>query len=149
MTEKIKWSLGSAWLVVSLFALALPVFLPSYPHGPGLLSNVIATSTVTMFVLSFPSSLFGFPFLFVMNEILGVHPNSIQGMYTNLTMFFVLGLAQWFWLVPRLFQREPMIQTLECSIRELQPSREPNFDLFRARDRTPLERVLEDGQTED
>ncbi len=136
MTEKIKWSLGSAWLVVSLFALALPVFLPSYANGPGLFSNVIATSTATMVILSFPSSLFAFPLLFVMNEILGINPSSIEGMYTNLTMIFVVGLVQWFWLVPRLFQR-PVVETLEYSIYELQPAQELDFDPYRSRDRTP------------
>jgi len=148
MIEKIKWSLGSAWFVVSFFALALPVFLPSYPHGPGPLSSVIATSTVTMFILSFPSSLFGIPFLIILDSMLGLDPSSIQGMYINLTLLFVIGLVQWFWLVPRILFREPEIQTLEFAMPELlQPARQPDFDSFPSRDRTPLERVMDDDRS--
>ena len=146
MNGKIKLSLGGTWLLVSVFALTLPVFLPSYPQGSGFLSNAIGTSTATMFVLSFPSSLFGLPVLFLLNALLGVDSNSIGGMYINLVTLFVLGLVQWFWIVPRVWQREPMIETLECLAPELQAAQEIDFNLFPSRDRSPVERILDENR---
>src|SRR5688572_20892821 len=129
MTEKFKLSLTGMWLLVSVFSLILPIFLPSYATSHGLVSNAIGVSTATMFVLSFPSSLFGLPVMFMANYVLGLDPNSIQGMYVNLLMLFVLGVVQWFWIVPRVWRNHPVIQRLEFSgAPELQPVREPVLD---------------------
>ena len=145
MNGKIKLSLGGIWLMVSFFAMTLPIFLPSYPQTPGFISNAIGTSTATMFILSFPSSLFGLPLLSLLNTLLGVDSNSIGGMYINLVTLVVLGLVQWFWIVPRVWQREPMIETLECLAPELQAAQEVDFTLFPSRDRTPVERILDEN----
>ena len=101
MTDRFKLTLSGMWLFVGLFSLVLPVFLPSNSFSANPAANVIGTATATMFILSFPSSLFGIPLLVIVDYALGVDPNTIQGMYVNLFMLFVLGLVQWFWIVPR------------------------------------------------
>lgn len=57
MTEKTRLSLGGVWLIASLSALLLPVFIPSYPHGAGFFSNIIETSFGTMFSFRFRAAL--------------------------------------------------------------------------------------------
>src|SRR5258707_15158571 len=98
MNEKFKLSLGRLWLLMSGFSLLLPVFLPSSADPQNFLQNVIGTTTVTMFILSFPSSLFGIPLFLVAHIALGLDPNTIEGMYLNLFLMFILGLVQWFWI---------------------------------------------------
>ena len=150
MNERFKLSLGGLWLATSLVSLILPVFIPSYADPQSFAQNVIGTSTVTMFVLSFPSSLFGIPLLFFAQEALGVNPNSIGGMYMNLFLLFVFGLVQWFWIVPRLWRNDPHLLTLdlprtpEMQLSEAKPV--AAFDFFDAQSRTPLERVLQDEE---
>jgi hypothetical protein len=60
---------------------------------------------------------------------------------------FVLGLVQWFWVVPRIWRRHPDVQVLnlpatpaEAPLRIFEPAR-----AFRALDeqqQTPIERVI-------
>lgn len=149
MTERFKLSLSGMWLLVSLFSLLLPIFLPSNAFSSNPATNVIGTATATMFILSFPSSLFGIPLLVVVDYALGVDPNSIQGMYVNLFMLFVLGLVQWFWIVPRVWRRDRDVQVLNLPVSssyEILPeaSLDIQFDAFDERERTPVERVIGD-----
>lgn len=150
MIERFKPSLSSMWLFVSLSALIFPIFVPSFPSAPGLTANPIGTATVTMFLLSFPSSLFGIPLLFMTDLVLGLDPNSIKGMYVNLLMLFVLGLVQWFWIVPRVLRSEPAVQALDLlpTLRvDALPERtiDMSAEFFDAKETTPLERVLRDS----
>lgn len=148
MNDRFKLSLSGMWLLVSLFAVVWPIFLPSYPGAPGLMGNPIGTATATMFILSFPSSLFGLPLMFIANVILGNEPNSIQGMYVNLLLLFVLGLVQWFWIVPRVLRSEPAVQALDLltplRAKALLTEQDTDLaaDLFDAKDTTPLERAM-------
>ena len=149
MTERFKISLSGMWLIVSLFSLLLPVFLPSDALSGNPAANVIGTATATMFILSFPSSLFGIPLLAVVDYVLGAHPNSIQGMYVNLFMLFVLGLVQWFWIVPRVWRNDPDVQVLNLPVslgneKLSEATFDNRFDVFNARERTPVERVIND-----
>lgn len=156
MTDRFKISLTGMWLIVSSVCLVLPVFLPSAASSANPTANVIGTATATMFILSFPSSLFGIPLLIVVDYALGVDPNSIQGMYVNLLLLFVLGLVQWFWIVPRVWRREPEIQALEISAPSVtmglpaMPAKE-HFEVLDDRDRTPFERIMneDEGQKAD
>lgn len=150
MTDRLKLSLSSMWLIASLFSLALPVFLPSSATAPGFVANSIGTATATMFILSFPSSLFGIPLLFVVDHALGVDMNSLQGMYVNLMMLFVLGLIQWFWILPRVWQpRDADVQRLNLPI-SAEEIRLPEGNPGNASSwtegthPTPLERALRD-----
>ena len=149
MTERFKLSLSGMWLLVSLFSLLLPIFLPSATFSSSPAANVIGTATATMFILSFPSSLFGIPLLVVVDYVLGVDPNSIQGMYVNLFILFVLGLVQWFWIVPRVWRNDPDVQVLNLPVplrneRLPEASFDTQFEIFDARQRTPVERVIND-----
>lgn len=146
MTKKNRLLLGNLWLVSSLSALVVPIFVPSYPHGAGLLPSSIELSTATMFVLSFPSSLFGLPFLYATYGVFGIDPYSISGMYTHLSMLFLIGLVQWFWIVPRIWFREPLIQTLQTSVPELLPAKEVEYYRFSSRDKTPVERIIDEDK---
>src|SRR5689334_22979721 len=109
MREKFKLSLSGLWLLVSIFSLLLPVFMPSSANASNFAENAIGTASVSMFILSFPSSLFGLPVMFFAKIVLDVNPTSIEGMYLNLFLLFVFGLVQWFWIVPRVLRSEPRL----------------------------------------
>jgi len=150
MTERFKLSLSGIWLLASLTSIILPIFVPSN-NSLNPAENTIGAATAAMFILSFPSSLFGLPLLFLVNFVLQTDMGSIGGMYVNLLLLFVLGLVQWFWIVPRMFRTEPAMQTLEVS--DPAPDlRLPEFretadrPMFDAEERTPLERVLHDDE---
>jgi hypothetical protein len=141
MTERFKTSLLWMWLLVSAVSMVLPIFLPSVGSSVNPTANVIGTATATMFILSFPSSLFGIPLLVFVDYALGVDPNSIQGMYVNLFLLFVLGSVQWFWIVPRVWRSDPEIQML--AIPDLPVKGHfPGQRMDEHRDLTPLERVI-------
>lgn len=149
MSEYLRLNLRAVWLTVALLSIALPVFIPSTINSPSFLGNVIGTATATMFILSFPSSLFALPVLLFAQAVLGYDPKTIGGMYVNLCILFVVGFVQWFWIVPRLFQREPKFQTLNLPRKasEILPAGTENAGVsafYDRRDRTPLERVIED-----
>ena len=150
MTDRFKLNLSVMWLVSSLFALALPIFIPSYSTTGSFASNAVGTATATMFLLSFPSSLFGAPLLLIVGYALGVRSDSIEGMYVNLLLLFVLGLVQWFWIVPRVLNgAAPMEQlNIGASLPEperLEPARRSENGFFDVKDDTPLERVLRES----
>jgi len=153
MTDHFKLSLGKIWLLVGGLSLILPVFLPSSANPGNFLQNVIATTTVTMFILSFPSSLFGIPIIFFTQIVLGVDPNTIGGMYLNLFLMFVLGLVQWFWVVPRLLHGRQNFEVLNLQETELnsllsEVKRDGGSGSYDQESRTPLERVLRDDEAE-
>ena len=147
MTERFKFSLSGMWLFVCLFTLLIPVFLPSFANSANPTTNVIGTATAAMFILSFPSSLFGIPLLVFVDASLGVDPNSIGGMYVNLLVMFVLGLVQWFWIVPRTWRRDPGVQVLNLPTTPAETRLQmfPPVEAFVALDEqqlTPIERVI-------
>lgn len=149
MKERFKLSLSGLWLLVSVFSLLLPVFMPSSANASNFAENAIGTASVSMFILSFPSSLFGLPAMYFAGIVLDVDPNSIQGMYLNLFLLFVFGLVQWFWIVPRVLRNEPRFQMLNLfsakSEMQLLEAKAANSIPFCDSDgRTPLERVFEE-----
>jgi hypothetical protein len=151
MSERFKNSLVMMWLTVSAVSLFLPVVLPSAAFSSNPTENVIGTATATMFVLSFPSSVFGIPLLLFVDYALGVDPNSIQGMYVNLFLLFVLGSVQWFWVVPRVWRNDPAVQVLAIQampIEDLLTEGQANdqFDVLDGRERTPVERVISEDE---
>lgn len=152
MFENSKVTLNRIWLSISAFALILPIFMPSSSNPQNFLENVVGTATVTMFILSFPLSLFGLPVLYFVRLLFEINQNSMEGMYLNLFVLFVLGLAQWFWIVPRLTQSKSRFQMLdligvnpEAQLLEAKPINHAAFD---ANGRTPLERVLQNNDSE-
>ena len=90
MNERVVSKLGAVWMTTAVISLILPVFLPSYPsltshHG----MNVIEAATVTMFLLSFPSSLLGLPLVLFSQLSLGIDPSVISGKYFMVVAFFL------------------------------------------------------------
>ena len=146
MPEKLKFRLSSMWLFVSVFTILLPVFVPSFSSSDPA-TNAIGVATAAMFILSFPSSLFGLVAMMFVNIILGMNVNSIEGLYVNLLVMFTLGLLQWFWIVPRIWNRDPAFQTVEIGSGWL-PSELPRvvpeetFTRIDADGRTPVECVI-------
>ena len=154
MTERFKISLSGMWLFVCVFTLLIPVFLPSVAGSANPASNVVGTATASMFILSFPSSLFGIPLLVFVGATLGVNPNSIEGMYLNLFVMFVLGLVQWFWIVPRIWRHDAKVQVLDLPVSLdnspvtlFQPAEV--FQPYDQRSRTPVERVIRQDRDSD
>lgn len=150
MKERFKASLSGIWLAVSFFALMLPVFLPSAVGAGRPVSDVIGTATVAMFLLSFPSSLFAIPVMMIVYAAFGIYPNEMGAMYLNLLFLFVLGVVQWFWIVPRVWMHSPAIQTIELpaelSSSFLKPVPEVVFSAFDSRGETPVERVIRESE---
>jgi hypothetical protein len=146
MKERFKLILWQLWLLISMFSLLLPVFLPSSANPQNFLENVIGTVMVTMFILSFPSSLFGLPVMFFAQLALDVNPNTMQGMYLNLFLLFVLGSVQWFWILPRVLRNEPRLQMLNLLGAESEPQLSAlKFDNIASCDsqgQTPVERII-------
>ncbi|MBA2737823.1 MAG: hypothetical protein H0U50_13670 [Pyrinomonadaceae bacterium] len=147
MKERFKLSISQIWLLVTAAALILPVFLPSSANPQNFLENVIGTVTVTMFILSFPISLFGLPIMFFASYVLGVNPNTIGGMYLNIFLLCVLGYVQWFWILPRILRNEPHLQMLnlfggKSEMQLLEAKAIDNIPFCDSDGRTPLERVL-------
>ena len=149
MKERFKLSLSGLWMLTGIISMLLPIFLPSSANPHNFVQNVIGTSTVTMFILSFPSSLFGLPAMFFAAHVLGVDPNTMEGMYLNLFLLFVLGLVQWFWVVPRVLQSESRFQMLnllggksELQLSEANTTNNVNF--CDSEGRTRLEKVFQE-----
>lgn len=148
MPEKLKFRLSSMWLFVSIFTIILPVFVPSFSYlNPA--TNVIGVATAAMFILSFPSSLFGLVAMMFVDITLGMNANSIEGLYVNLLVMFTLGLVQWFWIIPRIWNRDPAFQTVEIGTgwmpRQVLPRAVPDeiFCRYDAGGRTPVECVID------
>src|SRR4051812_35592118 len=100
MSERTTWTASVLWLLISLVCLTLPIFVPSSPNPSDYFTDPISISTFVMTVISFPCCLLGLLFSPIIDLFAGVDPNSMQGMYLHLKITFVLGLAQWFLLVP-------------------------------------------------
>lgn len=142
MREKIKIDLSSLWLFVSIATLLAPIFIPSAPG-----SNVLGYATVLMVLLSFPSSLFAAPLMVFVNIALGIHAHTSEGMFLNLIMLFGLGVAQWYWIVPKVWGTASQVQTLGIAANGPINSFPTSIseDLFRPIDvegRTPVERLI-------
>ncbi len=153
MKERFKLSLSGIWLLTGIISMLLPIFLPSSANPHNFVQNVIGTSTVTMFILSFPSSLFGLPVMFFAGHVLQVNPNTMEGMYLNLFLLFVLGLVQWFWIVPRVWRNEPRLQMLnlpgvksEIQLLEIAPANNVNF--CDSQGLTRLEKVFQEKDSD-
>lgn len=141
MSERFNWFLLVGWLLAGFFLLALPVFLPSFP---GALVTPIGISTGAMFVLSFPASVISLLISPLVELILGIDPRSIAGMYLNLNVIFLLGVVQWFVVVPRFLSGRRSMQISETSILPEYVPPPVNVEAFDSDARTPVERVFDD-----
>ena len=143
MFEKLRANWRSGWLFISISTLLAPVFIPSFPS-----SNVIGYATAMMVLLSFPSSLFAAPLMIFMGIALGFPPHTLEGMYVNLVLLFCLGVAQWYWIVPRVFGSASNLQTIGFAVngsRASFPNPIPDEIVrpFDPEGRSPVERIIE------
>ena len=89
-------------LAISAFALAIHIYFQQ-PGAPNL-NNADTVLYFTMMVLSFPLGLVGLGvFLALGNSIFEVSP--MLYLFSIWLTLFVLGLAQWLWIFPRLIAR--------------------------------------------
>lgn len=148
MRSGLKLSLGGTWLLLSLVSLILPVYLPTAANPQNIVQNAIGMATFTMYVLAFPIGLFGIPLLYISQIVLSVDPNSIGGKYLNLFLVFLLGVIQWFWIVPKLYRKQAKFEVFELPGQPEMQLNEPlsaaGFDFFDAGSGTPLERVFQE-----
>jgi hypothetical protein len=148
MTERTAWTASVLWLLVSFLCLILPIFVPSSPNPSDYLIDPISISTGVMAILSFPASLLSLLFSPLIDSLFGIDPNSLQGMYLNVKLMFVLGLAQWFWAFPRLLDRSvrerrlALESTDTAALPEHGPADVRQF--FSEDPKTPVERVMVD-----
>ena len=143
MNERVVSRLGAVWMTTAVISLILPVFLPSYPNSHYYGANVIDAATVTMFILAFPSSLLGLPLVLFSQLSLGIDPNAISGKYFTVVAFFLLGLVQWFRIVPWIFRKD-----MQClNICEAEPKflevAKPDFQAVPSREKSPVESFIE------
>ena len=149
MIERYWSKLKLSWLLISLLCLLLPVFLPTSPHPRDFLDNAMGTATSLMFMLSLPLSLMAMPVFFIAELGFGFRAYGIQRDYYYLLTHFVLGLIQWYWIVPRLFQKSRYkLQTLELqaytSTAAFGEAHIDDFSFLDSDSRTPVERVIDD-----
>jgi hypothetical protein len=139
MMQRYKTSLKFLWLFVGFLCLNAPIFFPTPRYPAGLLDDPMGTSTLVMFILSLPISLFTLPVMFV--------SNSIMPAYLNLIFLFAVGAVQWFWIVPRLsWKNEPDLQILDLHTPAAlgEAHFNPDFSFFDSNSKTPVERVIDD-----
>lgn len=153
MNNLFNFNLKRIWLLIGILSLILPIFMPSTTNPRDFFENAIGTLTVTMFILTFPCSLFGLIILFFAKALLDVNPNSIESLYLNLFILFVMGLVQWFWLAPRLMRNEPAFQILNLrnSNGEIQFSETGSLNdakFHQLQEFSPLERVFQESDSE-
>ena len=141
MRDGTKWSLTTLWLLASLTALFVPIFVPSIRGPAALFQDTIGIATMLMYALAFPLSLIGVPLLYVAEIVLGIDPQSIGGRYLNLFVVFLLGAVQWFWIVPRLVtRRSGPVERTSAAVPELNAPLPNSF--FDEEFHTPVERVI-------
>ena len=150
MTDRSKLSVKGVWLIVSLSSVVLPVFLPSLREG-NIFGNALGVATVSMFFLSFPSSLLAVPLASFISFVFGIDSWSLAGLYMNVLTLFALGVFQWFWIVPGIFKSTPLLQRLDLgeagSCFTLGERRgETGAAWPQADAATPLERVIRDDR---
>lgn len=146
MSERTTLTASVLWLITSFLCLTLPIFVPSSSNPSGFLTDPLSISTGVMFVLSFPGGLLSLLFSPILDLALGIDPNSIQGMYLDLKLMFVLGLAQWFWVMPRLRSHRSERSEEDLRSRAMLPEERSSGDyqVFGRESQTPLERVIDD-----
>ncbi len=146
MKEEFKLNLSPFWLLISVIALTLPVFLPSSAHPQFFYQDIIGTVTLVMNVLSFPFGLLALPLMFPAKLFLNVNPNTIGGMYINVFLLCLLGYVQWFWIVPRLWRSESRFQMQILlggnSDLKLSEAAINDAEFCDAQGQTPLERII-------
>jgi len=148
MNERTSLAASVLWLLTSFLCLILPIFVPSSPNPADYLTDPISLSTGVMAVLSFPGGLLSLLFSPIIDFVFGIDPNSILGMFLNLKLLFVLGLVQWFWVVPRLLrltgQSSGRLLASASSVELTGGDPASTNEFFDDKSRTPVERIFDE-----
>lgn len=149
MKKRFKLSFRQIWLATGIFSLLLPVFLPSVAGSENFVQNTILLVNIAMFILSLPCSLFGVPVIAAAAHFLEMSPNSIEGMYLNTVLFFILGFVQWFWIARFWSPTGTELQMLGLAgenpeLRLLEVNAINNIPACDAEGRTRLEKVFQE-----
>lgn len=146
MKEEFKFNLSPIWFFISVVALTLPVFLPSFANPQYFYQDVIGTVTLVMNILSFPFGLLALPVMYLAELFMNVNPNMIGGKYINVSLLCVLSYIQWFWIVPRLLQSELRYKAQNLFGREsnlkLSEGAINSAEFCDSQARTPVERII-------
>lgn len=151
MTDRVTSTLKIGWLFAATSFLVLPVVVPSYSGGHGAV-DAISTSTLGMFLLSFPSSLVAMPMFYISTIALGFHNGSLMGQYLVTVLLGAAGYFQWFWIVPKLFVDGTDLQRLDLrgcvgNKRLFEPTPETYADWLDVAGTSPLEHVIREERT--
>jgi hypothetical protein len=148
MTERLKLSVKGVWLIVSTSAVVLPIVLPSM-RDASFANSPIAIATLSLFILSFPSSLLALIASSFVSYLLEIDPWSMGAKYMHVVWLFALGVVQWFWIAPKIFQINRLFERLEMRESAAEPSlveakADINAGPLQFGETTPIERVMTD-----
>jgi hypothetical protein len=134
--------LRKLWLFTSLAFVLLPIYYSATGNNGDLREN-IGLIVFAVFILSFPFSFFGLPFIIFFVISLRNQMSLPAGGYLTLLLFFACGLIQWYWALPNFASNRPEIQTLNLPDGKLAVALgEARAHAFDCEGRTPLERVI-------
>ena len=93
------------WLVISAASLLLPL-TALFGNEEGLAFNGVTIGVLAfLFAFSLPFSILALPFIAGFRYGIELDMNSIFGAYFFIVLLNAFGYVQWFWLVPKFFNR--------------------------------------------
>lgn len=92
------------WLIVSGTSLLFPLFLYFGKFDLDFADAITAFLGI-MFVVSLPFSLFSLPLIALFKFGIELDINSMFGAYFLIVLLNIFGYLQWFWLMPKYFDR--------------------------------------------
>jgi hypothetical protein len=93
------------WLVTSAISLLCPLLLFSGKFETVNAANAVTVLLAIVFVLSLPVSFFSLPLMALFKYGIELELDSMFGAYFNLVLLNIFGYLQWFWLMPKFFNR--------------------------------------------
>ncbi|HSK73815.1 MAG TPA: hypothetical protein VK892_19110 [Pyrinomonadaceae bacterium] len=113
MKINFKLSFRHIWLAIGIISLILLTYLHFGTDPQNAVQKTLLVLNVLMFILSLPCSLFALPVVISAAYFLDMQPNSVDGIYLNTILLFVLGAMQWFWIARFWSPTEPPLQRLD------------------------------------
>jgi hypothetical protein len=113
MKINFKLSFRHIWLTIGIISLILLTYLHFGTDSQTIVQKTILVLNVLMFIFSLPCSLFALPVVISAAYFLDMRPNSVDGIYLNTLLLFVLGCVQWFWIARFWSPTEPPLQRLD------------------------------------
>lgn len=93
------------WLVISAISLLLPILLNLTNIETENFANRTMILLAIMFVISMPFSIFSLPLMALFRYGIELDLNSMFGTYFFIVLLNIFGYLQWFWLMPKFFDR--------------------------------------------